>query len=150
MFDIGAAELLVIVVVAVLVIGPKDMPLALRTVGRWMGKVRRVSNHFRTGIDAMIREAEMEDMERKWQERNKAIMDASSSADPPFEGGAHTPQMEPLDKSGHRSASAQNDMARDEPDNTAVAAKGGASEGKGEKDLPGPDASTALSEDKNR
>ena len=59
MFDIGATELLVIVIVAIIVIGPKDMPLALRTAGRWIGKVRRMSAHFRSGIDTMIREAEM-------------------------------------------------------------------------------------------
>ncbi|MXO69183.1 twin-arginine translocase subunit TatB [Altererythrobacter marinus] len=74
MFDIGATELLVIAIVAILVIGPKDMPLALRTAGRWIGKVRRVSAHFRTGIDAMVREAEMEDMEKKWREQNARIM----------------------------------------------------------------------------
>lgn len=74
MFDIGAAELLVIIIVAVLVIGPKDMPLAMRTAGRWIGKVRRVSSHFRTGIDAMVREAELEDMEKKWRAQNEEIM----------------------------------------------------------------------------
>lgn len=74
MFDIGAAELLVIIIVAVLVIGPKDMPLAMRTAGRWIGKVRRVSAHFRTGIDAMVREAELEDMEKKWKAQNEEIM----------------------------------------------------------------------------
>ena len=74
MFDIGASELLVIVIVAVLVIGPKDLPLALRTAGRWIGKVRRVSAQFRTGFDAMVREAEMEDMEKKWKEQNARIM----------------------------------------------------------------------------
>lgn len=74
MFDIGAPELLIIVIVAVLVIGPKDLPLALRTAGRWIGKLRRVSGHFRTGLDAMIREAEMEDMEKKWKEQNEKIM----------------------------------------------------------------------------
>ncbi|MCP5395979.1 MAG: twin-arginine translocase subunit TatB [Sphingomonadaceae bacterium] len=74
MFDIGAVELLVIVVVAIIVIGPKDMPLAMRTAGRWIGKMRRVSAHFRSGIDAMIREAELEDMEKKWQEQNAKIM----------------------------------------------------------------------------
>jgi sec-independent protein translocase protein TatB len=74
MFDIGAAELLVIIIVAVLVIGPKDMPLAMRTAGRWIGKVRRVSAHFRTGIDAMVREAELEDMEKKWRAQNEEIM----------------------------------------------------------------------------
>jgi sec-independent protein translocase protein TatB len=77
MFGIDAPELLVIVIVAVLVIGPKDLPLALRTAGRWIGKMRRISNHFRTGLDAMIREAEMEEMERKWKEQNEAIMRAT-------------------------------------------------------------------------
>ncbi len=74
MFDLGAAELLVIVIVAIVVIGPKDMPAALRTAGRWIGKVRKVSTHFRTGLDAMVREAELEDMEKKWQAQNEAIM----------------------------------------------------------------------------
>ncbi|MCB2079618.1 MAG: twin-arginine translocase subunit TatB [Novosphingobium sp.] len=74
MFDIGASELLLIVVVAVIVIGPKDLPLAMRTAGRWIAKVRRVSGHFRAGIDAMVREAELEDMEKKWREQNDAIM----------------------------------------------------------------------------
>lgn len=74
MFDLGATELLLIVIVAVIVIGPKDMPLAMRTAGRWIGKVRRVSSHFRAGLDAMVREAEMEDMEKKWREQNERIM----------------------------------------------------------------------------
>ncbi|OYX47516.1 MAG: twin arginine-targeting protein translocase TatB [Sphingomonadales bacterium 32-64-22] len=74
MFDIGAAELLVIVIVAVIVIGPKDLPLAMRTAGRWIGKMRKLSSHFRSGIDAMVREAELEDMEKKWKEQNARIM----------------------------------------------------------------------------
>lgn len=74
MFDIGASELLMVVIVAVVVIGPKDMPMALRTAGRWIGKMRRMSGHFRAGIDAMVREAELEDMEKKWREQNEAIM----------------------------------------------------------------------------
>ncbi|ABD25540.1 twin-arginine translocation protein TatB [Novosphingobium aromaticivorans DSM 12444] len=74
MFDIGASELLVLVIVAIVVIGPKDLPLALRTAGRWVAKMRRVSNHFRAGIETMIREAEMEEMERKWKEQNERIM----------------------------------------------------------------------------
>ncbi|GGC25243.1 hypothetical protein GCM10011371_11060 [Novosphingobium marinum] len=80
MFDIGAAELLLIVVVAVLVIGPKDLPLAMRTAGRWIGKMRRISGHFRAGIDTMVREAEMEDMEKKWRQQNEAIMKAHPQA----------------------------------------------------------------------
>lgn len=77
MFGIDAPELLVIVIVAILVIGPKDLPLALRTAGRWIGKMRRVSAQFRTGLDAMIREAEMAEMEKKWKEQNEAIMQAT-------------------------------------------------------------------------
>ncbi len=74
MFDIGASELLVIVIVAILVIGPKDMPKAMRTAGRWIGKLRRMSSHFRSGIDEMVRQAEIEEMEEKWAARNKEIM----------------------------------------------------------------------------
>ena len=74
MFDVAPSELLLVIIVAIVVIGPKDLPLALRTAGRWIGKVRRVSNHFKSGIETMIREAEMEEMERKWREQNAAIM----------------------------------------------------------------------------
>jgi sec-independent protein translocase protein TatB len=79
MFDIGAAELLVIIVVAVIVIGPKDLPLAMRVAGRWIGKMRRVSAHFRSGIDTMVREAELEDMEKKWKAQNEEIMRRSAA-----------------------------------------------------------------------
>lgn len=74
MFDIGALELLMIVVVAIIVIGPKDMPAALRVVGRWVGKLRSASAQFRAGFDNIVREAEMEDMEKKWKEQNAKIM----------------------------------------------------------------------------
>lgn len=79
MFDIGAAELLVIIIVAVVVIGPKDLPLAMRVAGRWIGKIRRVSAHFRSGIDTMVREAELEDMEKKWKAQNEEIMRRSAA-----------------------------------------------------------------------
>ena len=87
MFDIGAAELLVIVVVAILVIGPKDMPKAMRTAGRWIGKLRRMSSHFRSGLDEMVRQAEIEEMEEKWSQRNKEIMAKYPTGSEP-EGGA--------------------------------------------------------------
>lgn len=82
MFDVGASELLLIVIVAIVVIGPKDMPVALRTAGRWIGKIRRISGHFRSGLEAMIREAELEEMERKWREQNEAIMKAHPEGAP--------------------------------------------------------------------
>ena len=105
MFDVGMDEMLVIAVVAIVVIGPKDLPLALRTVGRWTAKVRKVSGHFRSGIDTMIREAELEEMEKKWREQNAAIMEAHPHPEPESqdlpqadEGSAAEPaaEMEPL------------------------------------------------------
>ena len=84
MFDIAPSEFLLIAIVAIVVIGPKDLPMALRTAGRWIAKVRRVSNHFKSGIETMIREAEMEEMEKKWREQNAAIM----AANPPVDAGA--------------------------------------------------------------
>lgn len=85
MFDIGASELLLVVIVAIVVIGPKDLPLALRTAGRWIGKIRRVSGHFRAGIETMIREAELEEMERKWREHNAAILTGAQEMEPSSE-----------------------------------------------------------------
>ena len=81
MFGIAPDEMLLVVIVAIIVIGPKDLPLALRTAGQWMGKIRRVSGHFRSGIETMIREAEMEEMERKWKEQNAAILAAHPQLD---------------------------------------------------------------------
>ena len=79
MFDVGAGELLVILIVAVVVIGPKDLPLAMRTAGRWIGKMRRISAHFRSGIAARVREAELEEMEKKWKAQNEEIMRRSAA-----------------------------------------------------------------------
>ena len=99
MFDIGPTELLLIVVVAVIVIGPKDLPLALRTAGRWLGKIRKVSGHFRAGLDAMVREAELEEMEKKWREQNEKIMREHPEGGPPGteQTGAYPPSPLPAD-----------------------------------------------------
>lgn len=74
MFDIGSTELLLVAIVAIVVIGPKDLPRALYKLGQIMGKARGMARHFRTGIDAMVREAEMEELEKKWAAENERIM----------------------------------------------------------------------------
>ena len=74
MFDIGYSELLVIAVVALIVIGPKDLPRVMRTVGQWVGRARGMARHFRSGVDTMIREAELQEMEKKWRDENARIM----------------------------------------------------------------------------
>src|SRR4051812_4529858 len=74
MFGINYSELLVIAMVALVVIGPKDLPRVMRQVGRWIGKAQGMARHFRAGIDTMIRESELEDLEKKWREENERIM----------------------------------------------------------------------------
>ncbi len=74
MFGVDSNEFLVIAVVALIVIGPKDLPRVLRQVGRWVGHARGVARHFRSGIDAMIRESELDEMEQKWRAENDRIM----------------------------------------------------------------------------
>lgn len=74
MFDIAPTELLLCAIVALVVIGPKDLPRVMRTVGHWVGRARGVARHFRSGFDAMVREAELEEMEKKWREENERIM----------------------------------------------------------------------------
>lgn len=74
MFDVAPTELLLVVVVALVVIGPKDLPKAMRFVGKWMAKARGMARHFRSGLDTMMREAELEELEKQWREQNDAIM----------------------------------------------------------------------------
>ena len=85
MFDIAPTELLLCAIVALVVIGPKDLPKAMRVLGHWVGRARGVARHFRSGIDTMIREAELAEMEKKWAEENERIMreHPSSSDDKP-------------------------------------------------------------------
>jgi sec-independent protein translocase protein TatB len=74
MFDIASGELLLVALVALLVIGPKDLPRVLRVVGNWVGKARRVAGQFRSGFDEMVRESELKELEKKWAEENARIM----------------------------------------------------------------------------
>ncbi|MEG3179472.1 Sec-independent protein translocase protein TatB [Sphingomonas sp. LT1P40] len=74
MLDFNAPEFLVVAIVALLVIGPKDLPKAMRFIGHWVGKARGVASQFRSGFDNMVREAELSEMEKKWAEENERIM----------------------------------------------------------------------------
>lgn len=74
MFDVAPTELLLVAVVALLVIGPKELPRVLRTVGHWVGKARGVARQFRAGFDEMVRESELKEMEAKWKAENERIM----------------------------------------------------------------------------
>ncbi|WP_299442880.1 Sec-independent protein translocase protein TatB [uncultured Rhodospira sp.] len=62
MFDFGWTELAVIGVVALLIIGPKDLPKVLRTMGQWSRRLRSLAREFQGHVDDVIREAELEDV----------------------------------------------------------------------------------------
>jgi sec-independent protein translocase protein TatB len=65
MFDIGWSELVVIAVVALIAIGPKELPGVLRTVGQYLGKVRRMASEFQGQFQEAMREAEMADLKKQ-------------------------------------------------------------------------------------
>ena len=72
MFDIGWSELLVIGVVALIAIGPKELPGVLRMVGQWMGKARRMASEFQGQFQEAMREAEMADLKKSFDEVKEA------------------------------------------------------------------------------
>ena len=83
MFNIDSSEFLLVAIVALVVIGPKDLPKAMRVVGYWVGKARGVSRQFRQGFDNMVREAELEEMEKRWAAENERIMREHAAEVPP-------------------------------------------------------------------
>jgi sec-independent protein translocase protein TatB len=74
MFGVDSSELAVVAILALIFIGPKDLPRVLRAVGYWVGRVRGMARHFTSGIETMMREAELEEMEKRWREENERIM----------------------------------------------------------------------------
>jgi sec-independent protein translocase protein TatB len=65
MLDLAWSELVVIGVVALVVVGPKDLPVVLRAAGRWMGKARNLAREFQSNVDDMIREAELQELRKQ-------------------------------------------------------------------------------------
>jgi sec-independent protein translocase protein TatB len=74
MFGVDTSELLVVAIIALLFIGPKDLPQVMMKLGRWIGRVRGYARHFTSGVENVIREAELEEMEKKWREENQRIL----------------------------------------------------------------------------
>jgi sec-independent protein translocase protein TatB len=77
MFDIGWSELVVIGVVALIAIGPKELPGVLRMVGQWAGKARRMASEFQGQFNEAMREAEMADIKKQFDDVTSAARDLS-------------------------------------------------------------------------
>jgi len=130
--DVAPSEFLMIAFVALVVIGPKDLPKAMRVVGYWVGRARGVARQFRSGFDAMVREAELEEMEKRWAAENERIMrehgagppepladsstsDPSSSGQAPVDGGPSQPVSEAVSVEAPRVEPASTDASAREP-----------------------------------
>lgn len=99
MFGVDSSELLIVAVLALLFIGPKDLPHVMLKVGRFVGKIRGYSRHFTAGIEHAIREAELEEMEKKWREENQRIL-AQYPADGHYPDPVMTAQPAIVDQPG--------------------------------------------------
>ena len=82
MFDVGWTKLLLIALVALIAIGPKELPAVLRNVGHWMGKIRRMAAEFQSQFQEAMREAEMEDVKKHADDLNSAVRSLTKPFDP--------------------------------------------------------------------
>ena len=78
MFDIGWSEFVVIAVVALIAIGPKELPGVLRMVGQWIGKARKMASEFQGQFQEAMREAEMADLKKSFDEVKEAATGLTS------------------------------------------------------------------------
>lgn len=100
MIDIGWMEMLVVAMVALVVIGPKDLPRALRTAGQWVGKVRGIAREFQNSVDDMIHESELEEYQKEFKDlvRTDGADDWENGIDP--SGGPAFPKVAAIDEGG--------------------------------------------------
>jgi sec-independent protein translocase protein TatB len=78
MFNFGWGELVVIGIVALIAIGPKELPTVLRTLGQWMGKVRRMANEFQGQFQEALREAEFADLKKHADDISSSVSELST------------------------------------------------------------------------
>ena len=86
MLDIGWSEMAIVAVVALFVIGPRELPRLLRTVGRYAAKIRGMAREFQEGIDDAVREAELDEVKKQIESVRK--IDVRETARPPSPGRA--------------------------------------------------------------
>ena len=114
MFDIGWSEMAVIMLVALVVIGPKDLPRLARNLGQWVAKGRAMAREFQRSLEDMAREAELDDVKREIEKVGRTNIKKSieKTIDPTGDlGRAFDPNAKPL----AASAAAPNGEAKEPP-----------------------------------
>jgi sec-independent protein translocase protein TatB len=106
MFDIGWTEMMVIVIIAIFVIGPKDLPKVLRALGRWVRKARVIAREFQNSVDDMLRESELDELKKEAEQvsRIDPLGEVKKAVDPTGEIEAalrpERPESKPAPRSG--------------------------------------------------
>jgi len=149
MFDIGWSEMAVIALIALIVIGPKDLPRTMKTIAQWMRKARSLTREFQSGIDDMVREAELEDAKKALEATRGGNLKRtlSNAIDPDDEVGgevrnvereAQRRDSEPARESNADKAAAKipspnvappHSLSQPEPDAAPAAKEGGSDQG---------------------
>lgn len=132
MFDIGWSELLVIVVVAIVVMGPKELPRLMRTFGHYTGKLRRAAAEFQRQFEDAVRESELDEVRKAIHDVRDTSADLTASMDKPLmtakppapaAGPSTLPVPAPAAKPKRKAAAKTGTKAKTSPKAKTAAAK---------------------------
>ena len=133
--SLGFQEILLLGVLALVVVGPKDLPLLLRKLGRWTAKLRGMAQEFRTGFDELARQAELEELKREVEALRKttSLNDIAREMQKPLPtledyAGVSKPAPAPAPAPALEAPEASPSAASGEQDTLAVEPEKGASE----------------------
>jgi sec-independent protein translocase protein TatB len=101
MFDLfSSSHLLILLVVLLVVVGPKDLPRLMHMVGQWAGKARRMANEFKQSFDEMARQEELDKLRLELDELRKSNIGGVDLAQTMAEAELPTPELGPEPRSG--------------------------------------------------
>lgn len=148
MLDIGWAEMAMVALLALIVVGPKDLPKMMRTAGQWMRKARSVAREFQSGLDDMMRESELDEARQAIEKTRKFDVkkELDSAVDPSGDIRKTAKDVEDTARSVERDAASRNDQATPGGGKQATDAKtvDSASTGSGESEQSGGDKTASA------
>jgi len=93
MFDITSSKLLILAIVALIVVGPKDLPILLRTVGKYLGMIRRQAAEFRSQFDEALREAELDGLKKNFEDVGREMRSTIEQGSTAIDGHIETARL---------------------------------------------------------
>jgi|GEM_PF-691430 len=143
MFDIGWSEMAVVALLALLVIGPKDLPRVMKTVGQWVRRARSITREFQSGVDQMIRDAELEDA-KKALDATRGTTLKSAIADSIDPTGTIKDEIDSIDRETRKDATvspptSSSGSSQDPESSSEAEAEGGSTDGSTESLKDGPE-----------